>query len=281
MQSISDNINAVIESFHSGKDLALENHDSDSLIKELIEVKSNFPSVVFEGAASGIANKIFSEGQDLQLWLDFANKIDKAHQAQAFVGLGWTLAENAILPNSIFEKIQPIRYGRILDGYGYYHGLLRRRIFVKGAKQPEHISELELQAFDQGIGRGIWYTSKGDLNLLEQMLSAFDEKRIPALWRGIGVASFYVGGLDERLSKTLLELSEEYKASFLTGAALAAMGKSLNENISSADKITFEAIEMNTEKLAELALEAEKKFASSCSKDAYFEWLDELETNFN
>lgn len=279
--SISDNINAVIESFHIGKNIALENDNYDSLIKMLNEVDSNFPSVVFEGAASGVANAVFREKHDFQIWLDFANKLDKAHQAQAYVGLGWALAENAILPSSIFEKIQPFRYGRVLDGYGYYHGLLRRRIFVKGAKQPENISEIELQAFDQGIGRAIWYTSKGDLSLLEKMLSAFNESRIPAIWRGIGVAALYVGELNETLSKSLLGLAKENKASFLTGAALAAMGKSLNQSISNTDKLSFKTLGMSAKEFSNLTLQAERKFTSSSSKKAYFEWLREIESYFN
>lgn len=281
MQSIPENINAVIEAFHAGKNLSLENHDSDSLIKMLNKVDSNFPSVVFEGAASGLANTVFREKKDFQVWLDFANKLDKAHQAQAYVGLGWALAENAILPSSILEKIQPFRYGRVLDGYGYYHGLLRRRIFVKGAKQPENISEIELQAFDQGIGRSIWYTSKGDLNLLKKMLSDFNESRTPNLWRGIGVAALYVGGINETSTRSLLELANENKTSFLAGAALAAMGKSLNQSIPAADKIAFETLGKSAKEFANIALEAEEELESSDSERAYFEWLEEIESNFN
>ena len=54
-----------------------------------------------------------------------------------------------------------------------------------------------LPAYIQGFGRSLWYTTKGNFNKVTKIIDAFDEKYQKHLWRGLGVAIAYVGGLSQ------------------------------------------------------------------------------------
>ncbi|MEX2589705.1 MAG: DUF1702 family protein, partial [Chitinophagales bacterium] len=236
-KNIAQNIEKVIAAFHKGRELSREIKEHDFLNQS----DKKFISVAFEGASSGIAKKALeNENPDLNNWLTYAEKAGDMHASQIYVGMGWAIAEKGLDINVFLGKFSPLMQGKVLDGFGYYHGLLRRRRFIKGLALPDSISAEQLLAFDQGIGRSLWYTAKGDLDLLIKMQQNFPEERQKAIWRGIGLAAAYVGGLDKNLSEKLLKIAGKYKIQLATGAVLAANSRKASKTTTTDTELTCE-----------------------------------------
>ena len=110
------------------------------------------------------------------------------------IGLGWAFAKTEISPTPYLESLHRVMNRMVFDGMGYYYGLFKGRKTVKNQLIPEGIEEQELHGFDQGLGRRLWYISKGEVNELVQLIQPFHFSRHADLWRGVGIACGYVGG---------------------------------------------------------------------------------------
>jgi enediyne biosynthesis protein E3 len=137
---------------------------------------------------------------------------------QVHIGLGWALAEQQ---KPIPENPSWPEPDAVLDGYGYYHGLFRRRLSIRTQSIPEGLTDTQLPAFDRGLGRSLWYISKGDVEMMLRMTAAFPERRQPDLWRGIGIAVAFVGGCSEPLLTQTASASSAYRPQLLEGAERA------------------------------------------------------------
>jgi len=221
--SIAHRMERVMQTFQAARTLAEAHGLGAELSDLLVNSDAYFRSVAYEGAAMGLAlrnstnnDATFSE------WSDFAANEGALHTVQVHIGLGWALA----------EKDSPLKLpagctdtDAVLDGYGYYFGLLRRRPTVRQQTIPETISPVLLPAFDRGLGRSLWYISKGDLELLLQMMAAFDPARHPNLWRGVGIASTYVGGCSNVQLAALWTAANHHQSQLADGARRAAKSR--------------------------------------------------------
>ncbi len=213
----------VMQTFQAARTLAEAHGVGAELSNFLVHSDAYFRSVAYEGAAMGLAlrdsvnnDATFSE------WSDFAANEGALHTVQVHIGLGWALAEKDALlqlPAGCTDT------DAVLDGYGYYFGLLRRRPTVRQQTIPETISPVLLPAFDRGLGRSLWYISKGDLELLLQMMAAFDPARHPNLWRGVGIASTYVGGCSNEHLAALWAAANHHQSQLADGAMRAAKSR--------------------------------------------------------
>lgn len=213
----------VMQTFQAARTLAEAHGLSSELSNFLVHSDAYFRSVAYEGAAMGLAlrdsannDATFSE------WSAFAANEGALHTVQVHIGLGWALAEKDAplkLPAGCTDA------DAVLDGYGYYFGLLRRRPTVRQQTIPETISPSLLPAFDRGLGRSLWYISKGDLELVMQMMAAFDATRQPNLWRGIGIASTYVGGCSHEQLAALWTAANHHQSQLADGATRAAKSR--------------------------------------------------------
>lgn len=214
MSSIAERIDLIVSTFQKGRGLEASASTIDELISELNEIEPRYRSVGFEGASMGIAiSKKFE-------WAEFHEKANH-HSTQIHIGLGWAIGEQDWNIDEALEAIDPEMRTKVLDGVGYWFGLFRRRLTIRTQGVPEQITTEFQSGFDNGVGRSVWYISKGDPEMANKIISSFPEERRGDLWFGIGVASIYVGGFPEAMTSELKALSDNNSDSFEDGIASA------------------------------------------------------------
>ena len=212
---IAQNIETVFNTFQQGKALSDQELGLDELISKLNEFEPRYRSVAFEGASMSVALQ-----NSIETWKTYAEQTEK-HATQVHIGLGWAIAEQQIDLASSLSQIDSAWQQKVLDGYGYWHGLFRRRLTIRTQQIPTEITSEHQTGFDQGVGRSIWYLSKGNVSKLENIISHFTDERKPNLWQGLGVASTYVGGCSDELIAELNSAAGENKTNFDKGVCSA------------------------------------------------------------
>jgi hypothetical protein len=213
--SIAENIETVVSTFQKGRKLSEQELGLDELISELSKFESRYRSVAFEGASMGVAL-----ANSLETWKAYAAKTTK-HKTQVHIGLGWAIAERQLNLASSLSEIESEMQVKVLDGFGYWNGLFQRRATIRTQQIPENITPEYQSGFDQGVGRAIWYATKGDVSKVANIINHFAEDRRPNLWQGIGVASTYVGGCTDELISDLKSSANEFKLNFENGLEAA------------------------------------------------------------
>jgi len=218
MTLLETRIETIVNTFKAARELAEREGRSSMLSDHLANSEAYYRSVAFEGAAMGLALR------DVAVWKEFLANEGANHAVQVHIGLGWALAEQQ---QPVPKDAEWPDRDSVLDGYGYYHGLFRRRLSIRSQGIPDALTDAQLPVFDRGLGRSIWYISKGDVELLKRMTGAFPESRQPNLWRGIGIAVAFVGGCDEPLLKEVLTSSGPFHPQLAEGAARALRSRTL------------------------------------------------------
>ena len=213
--SIAENIETVVSTFQKGRSLSEQELGLDELISKLNQFESRYRSVAFEGASMGVALQ-----NSMKTWRTYA-KTSLKHATQVHIGLGWAIAEQELDLASTLSQIEPDLQVKVLDGFGYWHGLFRRRLTIRTQSIPENITSEYQAGFDQGVGRAIWYISKGEVQKVVNIIDHFSENRRANLWQGIGVASTYVGGCTNELITELKSVAGEFKLNFEKGIEAA------------------------------------------------------------
>lgn len=279
-KEISFRIEKIKTIFQTAKEISTAEKSLDTLIDYLETTDPEFRSIAYEGASMAIAQLAIEKDNTLTIWHTF-NQRACAHAAQTHAGLGWAIAlQNcSVLP--FLETLSPLLRFRVLDGYGYYEGIFRQRSSIKNQKSPEEFDSKMLQAYDQGIGRSLWYSSKGDVKKLEELISIFPSDRHAALWIGIGVASAYVGGCDENLLRSLLSASQKYKTQLATGSALAARARVQANAITGDVELACRIwCHISAQEAMLFTVEAEPS-SSLNPNDSYALWLSQIKQKIN
>ncbi len=220
--AVSDRIQQMQHIFQEIKQ-SPESQDIDSLLSGSF---GEFTSVAYEAAASKFAvidikNCNFS----FPLWSSFLEKYGTLHSSQIHVGLGWALCETQSFNTSFLDTLDSIWRWRVLDGYGYYSGLFLRRESIRKQTTPSFITGDDFHAFNQGLGRSLWYLSQGEPDRLVRALNLFDAARKEDLWRGVGLAATYVGSVENKQLDELKKEAESFFVQFKCGALLAIAGR--------------------------------------------------------
>lgn len=216
--------------FQDSKRFASEYENIDTLIKHLENLDSESRSVAYEGASMSLALKDFFAGNSLTLWNSLLS-VSSQHAGQIHIGLGWAIAEAKPDDLSFMNSINPKIEFRVWDGCGYYDGLFRQRQTIKNQTRQEYVSEKNFKAYDEGIGRSVWYNCKGDAIKVAEMIQTFSPPRHHDLWRGVGIACSYVGGGDESILKNIFSLAEKNAVQLCIGTSMVAKSRSLANTV--------------------------------------------------
>ena len=221
--NVSDRIEYIQKLFLRVEACVETVHDLDAVIELLEQEATEFRSIAYESASMIIGVKDLCNTNTLRTWKQFRDASSGRHSFHIDIGLGWAFAKTDKQPNEFLNEAGDTVKGMVYDGIGYYHGLFKGRSVIKKKMIPAEIEDIN--GFDQGLGRRLWYLTKGNIDHLLELLNDFDEVRRGDLWRGAGIACAYVGGNKTAALQHLSNAAGAYKRQLELGIMLAAISR--------------------------------------------------------
>jgi enediyne biosynthesis protein E3 len=140
----------------------------------------------------------------------------------AHVGYGWALARLPVSTVRALRRLdEPLRW-LAMDGYGFHQGYFHWPKYIRGAQAPSRLSGYAARAFDQGLGRSLWFVCGAEPSRIERAIAQFAIRRAPDLWAGVGLAAAYAGGASRSDLDKIHVLAEAYAGHVAQGVAFAA-----------------------------------------------------------
>jgi hypothetical protein len=150
----------------------------------------------------------------------FVEEISPDYPCFSHMGFGAGLARVPQLWDRIFGQLDARNYRLVFDGMGFHDAYFHTRKVLRGWRRTT--ASLQSAAYDQGIGRALWFIVGGDIERAVTALAAFAPQRQPSLWAGLGFALTAVGWADDATLNQATTLCGDCRAELAQGAALAA-----------------------------------------------------------
>lgn len=207
------------ETFLAGYNCALLEDDARSVQDFVAELDPDYRGFAVEGATMGaaVADAVSLGADRLRAWM-VLNEPEYTYLTHA--GAGWALARMPWRRKPIFRSTDPIHGWLVYDGLGFHDAYFKPIRISRGWRRIRR--GYAANAYDQGIGRALWFVSGGDPLRAAAVISAFPEARRSDLWSGLGLALAYAGGADERILANVLLAAGPLRPCLAQGAAFAA-----------------------------------------------------------
>ena len=208
--------------FLQGYHAALEEEEFAGLARRLDRTPAEARGFAYEGAAMGLSLLDLLTPWNSGRWGAFLRGHAGAHIYMQHVGLGWAFARLRRNIQAYLVRLDPLLCWLAVDGYGFHEGYFHSRRYTREGAAPKGLSGYALRAFDQGLGRSIWFSSGADVQRVAAVISALPEGRRADLWSGVGLACTYAGSTDRAGVETLCSAAAGHRAELAQGAAFAA-----------------------------------------------------------
>jgi hypothetical protein len=270
--------------FVAGYNAAIELDCIRELAMQLDAVESEFRGFAFEGAAMGLTLLDHIIPGKRQRFSQFLSGAGKPHMYMLHVGAGWALARlpwlRLRLSRSIAQYDCLLRW-LVVDGFGFHEGYFYWSEAGEKHRVPKSISNYARRAFDQGLGRCVWFACCGDVSRVCDTVGQFDLARRPDLWSGIGLAAAYAGGHTQADLAALHAVAGEHLPAMAQGAAFAAKARLRAGNPASHTESACAAICGMSSRDAAALTDAALKDLSCDSSDPVFEiWRQRIQREF-
>jgi len=266
--------------FLAGYHAALEEPQASLLadfLQEADEIDLTSQGFAFEGAGMALALRdiIIPRSKSLASLMKGGGH---RHIYMLHVGAGWALAR---IPGLRIEKaiqsFDPLLRWLVVDGYGFHEGYFH---WPRAKEPPRGLSRYGLDAFDQGLGRALWFIYCGDVEALASAVRSFAEDRRRNLWGGLGLAAAYAGGVPRSELVQLNDLSPHASA-LARGAAFAAAARELAGNPATVTEMACQVFcRMTAKNAAHASSEVLSELRSSNAGPGYQKWISGLEQRF-
>jgi enediyne biosynthesis protein E3 len=204
---------------------ALDEADPSLLAERLSAMEPERVGFAFEGAAMSLALLdllVPWGGGRVKALLAGAGD---AHIYMVHIGMGWALARLKRRVEKPLERFDPLMRWLALDGYGFHEGFFHWKDYVENGATPTRLSGYALRAFDQGLGRSLWFVAAADVERVKRMIGGLNPTRHADLWSGIGLAATYAGGVDEATLLALKQAAHRFAPQLAQGSAFAAKAR--------------------------------------------------------
>ena len=226
--AVQARLEKVGQTFLAGYSAALEADSLNALTSRLNQFDSQWRGFAFEGAAMALGLFDLTTPWRRDRLKTFLQGAGDDHAYMLHVGLGWAVARIPWARANIdkhLSRLDPLLRWLVLDGYGFHQGYFHWRDFVRRQKTITRLSPYARRAFDQGLGRSLWFVEGADIPQITATIAAFDDERQCDLWSGIGLACAYAGGANNEDIGALREAAGGFLPQVAQGAAFAAQAR--------------------------------------------------------
>ncbi|HEY3581255.1 MAG TPA: DUF1702 family protein [Pyrinomonadaceae bacterium] len=267
--------------FLRGYHAALEETEFVTLERRLMAIDKDTRGLAFEGAAMGLALLDCMTPWRKDRWRTFTDRFAKHHVYMMHVGLGWALARLRRGVTSHLVQLDPLLGWLVVDGYGFHEGYFNWRRYIEQRATPTHLNSYEQRAFDQGLGRSLWFVKGADVASVVNAIAAFPSARHDDLWSGVGLACTYAGGCGRAAIASLRAAASEHFSAFAQGVAFAAKTRQRATNLNAHTEIVCRFIcGRSAEETAAITDAALENLRAEDGLPAYEVWRRRIQNNF-
>src|SRR3954452_8425007 len=214
----------IARTFVSGYRAALVDDAPAALTLSLAPVDPELAGFAWEGAGMGVALRdAIAPWRRPRLPLLLAGP-GRPHRYMIHVGAGWALARLHRRPAAI-GPLDPLLGWLALDGYGFHQGYFRPARHLRAGERQRGFTGYAARAFDQGLGRSLWFVEAAQPAQISFTVVDFPERRRPDLWSGVALAAAYAGGATPDALELLASEVGPHAAHLAQGAAFAAAAR--------------------------------------------------------
>lgn len=271
--------------FLQGYRAALIEDEMSELIFSLNRIANEFRGFAFEGAAMALAlldSLIPWSKRRLQalLAIEGADHVYMVH-----VGAGWAFAKLPWIRLKIgrsLKNFDPLMRPLVIDGLAFNKGFFKPHTYIHAGKKPRHLTGYWLRAFDQGLGRSIWFVEGADVSVIPSTVASFDRSRHGDLWSGVGLACTYAGGVGAEEIKSLKTSAASYLPCLAQGATFAAKARQRAGIVTEHTKLACKIIcGMSVEEAAFLADDTLRNLPGDGNAPAYEVWRRRIQAEYS
>ncbi|HEX3130552.1 MAG TPA: DUF1702 family protein [Thermoanaerobaculia bacterium] len=242
-EAVRQRLEGVASRFVEGYHSALEEPTTEDLAARLGEIPAEVSGFAFEGAGMALALLDTLTPWRSERRLDaFLRGPGDPHNYLVHVGAGWILARLPLTPGRLLARLDPVLGWLALDGYGFHEGFFHPGRTVARHEVPAKVRGYARRAFDQGIGRSLWFVEGAGAQRLKTTISSFPTDRQGDVWSGTGLACAYAGGADRATVEELAAFSGGHLQQFAQGIAFAAGARHRAGNLAPQTETACQAV---------------------------------------
>lgn len=155
----------------------------------------------------------------------FLDSAGAPHLYMAHIGFGWALARLRRPLDRLPLALDPLLRWLVADGYGFHEGYFHPEVTARRGERPPHVTGYAARAFDQGLGRALWFVEGADPRRVAAAIEALPAPRRADLWSGAGLACAYAGAADRAAVESLRAAAGEHRLHAAQGAVFAATAR--------------------------------------------------------
>jgi enediyne biosynthesis protein E3 len=173
----------------------------------------------------------------------------------AHVGAGWALARVPWRRNQILAVLDPIHRWLAYDGLGFHDTYFHHRRVLAGWRRERY--GYAARAYDQGVGRALWFVAGASIGDVIGIISALPATRQSDLWSGLGLAMAYAGPISTGDIVYAFQSANANRINFAQGIAFACEARLLARHVPAHTELAARTVWGDgAEALSELVREA-------------------------
>jgi hypothetical protein len=229
-------LEAVPQAVVCGFEWAIEGAPLWEIERRLALIEPEQRGFAYEGATMGYSILDVMPGGRRDRTRELLEGPARPHIFLTYIGIGFAMAR---LPRPLWKNVLPELTGvayhptmswLAVDGYGFDRAYFDTRRWVDEQAEPVPYPwagrpEYFARAFDQGLGRALWFINGGDPAAVAAAVGRFAEPRRADLWSGVGLASTFAGGADRAGLARLRRSAGEYYPELALGVVFAVKGR--------------------------------------------------------
>ncbi len=270
---VQERLERAGQTFLSGYRSALENTEPATLEMRLEMIEREWRGFAYEGAAMALGLLDRLTPWNRRRWSSFVASCGAPHLYMAHIALGWVAARLPVRMGLWWAQLDPLLRWLVLDGYGFHEGYFRWPSTVVRRAVPRKLHGYARRAFDQGLGRSLWFVEGADSSRIAATIATFAVSRQADLWSGVGLACAYAGGSCEAAINALRRFAGSYQLQLAQGVAFAAKARQRAGNPAAHTELACNVLcGLTAEEAAELTDAALEDLPPDGAEPAYEMW---------